>query len=159
MSHLTISTELVRRLRHQPPAEVTDYRDPKLPGFVLRARPSGIHSWRVQLPNRRWLTLGRIEEVSLGDAREAAQKRRAQAALGQDIPTRKPTSDVTLRTFLDETYEPWMIATYGKPVTTITGTVQVRGLLRSLRRTVQPSMLGIATSRTMADGRSAQARR
>ena len=57
MSQLTISTELIRRLHHRAPLTVTDYRDAKLPGFVLRARPSGIHSWRVQLPNRRWLTL------------------------------------------------------------------------------------------------------
>ena len=105
MPELTISTELVRHLRHQAPKEVTDYRDPKLPGFVLRARPSGIHSWRVQLPNRRWLTLGRVDEVALSDARETAQTRRAQAALGQDIPTRKPKSEMTLRAFLDETYE------------------------------------------------------
>jgi integrase len=57
--------------------------------------------------------------VALSDAREAAQTRRAQAALGQDIPTRKPTSDVTLRTFLDDTYEPWMKATYGKRTTQV----------------------------------------
>jgi hypothetical protein len=76
---------------------VTDYRDPKLPGFVLRARPTGIHSWRVQLASRRWLTIGRVDEVALSDARETAQTRRAQAALGQDIPTRRPTSDVSLR--------------------------------------------------------------
>lgn len=120
MPELTISTELVRHLRHRAPTEVTDYRDPKLPGFVLRARPSGIHSWRVQLPNRRWLTLGRIDEVALSDAREAAQTRRAQAALGQDIPTRKPTSEVTLRAFLEETYEPWMKAAYGKRTTQVT---------------------------------------
>jgi hypothetical protein len=119
MPELTISTELVRCLRHQAPKEVTDYRDPKLPGFVLRARPSGIHSWRVQLPNRRWLTLGRVDEVALSDARETAQTRRAQAALGQDIPTRKPKSEVTLRTFLDDTYEPWMKATYGKRTTQV----------------------------------------
>jgi hypothetical protein len=119
MPERMISTELVRHLRHQAPKDVTDYRDPKLPGFVLRARPSGIHSWRVQLPNRRWLTLGRVDEVALSDARETAQTRRAQAALGQDIPTRKPKSDVTLRTFLDETYEPWMKATYGRRTTQV----------------------------------------
>ena len=112
MSQLTISTELVRRVRHQAPAETTDYRDAKIPGFVLRARPTGIHSWRVQLPNRRWLTVGRVDEVALSDAREAAQQRRAQAALGHVIPTRKATSEVTLREFLAETYEPWMKATY-----------------------------------------------
>jgi hypothetical protein len=111
MSQLTISTELVRRVRNQPPSETTDYRDPKVPGFVLRARPTGIHSWRVQLPNRRWLTLGRVDELALSDAREAAQQRRAQAALGQVIPTRKATSEVALRTYLVDTYEPWMTAT------------------------------------------------
>jgi hypothetical protein len=113
MSQLTISTELIRRLRHHAPTKVTDYRDAKLPGFVLRARPSGIHSWRVQLPNRRWLTLGRLDEVALSDARDTAQQRRAQAALGHVIPARRATSEVTLRTFLEDTYEPWMKATYG----------------------------------------------
>lgn len=73
MSQLTISTELIRRLRHHAPSKVLDYRDAKRPGFVLRARPSGIHSWRVQLPNRRWLTLGRLDEVALSDARDTAQ--------------------------------------------------------------------------------------
>ena len=114
MSHPTISTELVRRVRHQAPAKTTDYRDDRVPGFVLRARPSGIHSWRVQLPDRRWLTLGRVDEIALSDAREAAQQRRAKAALGEAIPTRRPTSEATLRTFLADTYEPWMKATYGK---------------------------------------------
>lgn len=114
MSQLTISTELVRRVRSQPPSETTDYRDAKVPGFVLRARPTGIHSWRVQLPNRRWLTLGRLDEIALSDAREGAQQRRAQAALGHVIPSRKATSELTLRTFLADTYEPWMKATYGR---------------------------------------------
>jgi integrase len=114
MSQLTISTELVRRVRSQPPSETTDYRDAKVPGFVLRARPTGIHSWRVQLPNRRWLTLGRVDEIALSDAREGAQQRRAQSALGQVIPTRKATSELTLRTFLADTYDSWMKATYGK---------------------------------------------
>lgn len=114
MSQPTISAELVRQLRLRPPSGAVDYRDPKLPGFVLRARPSGVHSWRVQLASRRWLTLGRLEEVSVTDARTAAQVRRAQAALGEAIPRRTPASELTLRKFLDETYEPWMKATFGK---------------------------------------------
>lgn len=113
MSQLTISAGLVRHLREHAPSVVIDYRCPALPGFVLRARPSGVHSWRVQLANRRWLSLGRLDEVGLGDARHAAQARRAQAALGQDIPRRKPAPCVTLRTFLDDTYDAWMKSTYG----------------------------------------------
>jgi hypothetical protein len=54
MTQPTISAELVRQLRHRAPDNVIDHRDPKLPGFVLRARPSGVHSWRVQLTSRRW---------------------------------------------------------------------------------------------------------
>jgi integrase len=107
-----ISTELLRRVRKSPPGRVTDYRDPKVPGFVLRARPSGVHSWRVQLPNRRWVSLGRTDEVSLADAREAAQTSRAHAALGHVTPVRKSNGDLTLKAFLDDTYEPWMRATY-----------------------------------------------
>ena len=111
MAESSISTELLRRIRNEAPSQLTDFRDAKVPGFVLRARPSGVHSWRVQLPNRRWLTLGRIEEVSLADAREEAQQRRAKAALGVDIPKRKSTSDITLAQFLDQHYEAWMKAT------------------------------------------------
>jgi integrase len=58
------------------------------------------------------LTLGRIDEVALSDARDAAQHRRAKAALGEAIPARKPTSDITLREFLDKHYESWMKATH-----------------------------------------------
>ncbi len=129
MSQSTISAELVRQLRLRPPSDAVDYRDPKLPGFVLRARPSGVHSWRVQLASRRWLTLGRLDEVSLADARGAAQRRRAQAALSEAIPRRNAASGMTLRKFLDETYEPWMKATYGKR----TGQVErIRSAFRDL---------------------------
>jgi hypothetical protein len=107
----TVSTELVRRVRNQPPQRLTDYRDSKVPGFVLRARPSGVHSWRVQLPDRQWLTLGRVDEVSLADARDEAQQRRAKAALGLEIAGRRSKSEITLARFLDEQYEPWMKAT------------------------------------------------
>ncbi len=79
---------------------------------MLRARPSGVHSWRVHLPNRRWVSLGRTDEVSLADAREAAQTSRAHAALGHVTPVRKNSSDLTLKAFLNDTYEPWMRATY-----------------------------------------------
>ena len=63
MSQPTISAGLVRHLREHPPSVVIDYRCPALPGFVLRARPSGVHSWRVQLASRRWLSLGRLDGV------------------------------------------------------------------------------------------------
>jgi hypothetical protein len=39
-------TELVRRVLQTPSERVTDYRDPRVPGFVLRARPFGIQGLR-----------------------------------------------------------------------------------------------------------------
>jgi hypothetical protein len=60
-SQRKISTELLKRVRLVPCVRTTDYRDPKVPGFVLRVRPSGVHSWRVQLPDRRWVSLGRTD--------------------------------------------------------------------------------------------------
>ena len=112
MRKTKISTELVRRVRVQCPERTTDYRDAKVAGFVLRARPTGVHSWRVQLPNRSWISLGRVDEVALADAREAAQTCRARASLGEVTPHRKDGSDLSLRKFLDDRYEPWMQATY-----------------------------------------------
>ena len=103
---------MIRRVRVQPPERTTDYRDAKVAGFVLRARPSGVHSWRVQLPNRSWISLGRVDEVALADAREAAQTCRARASLGEVAPHRKDGSALSLRKFLDNRYEPWMQATY-----------------------------------------------
>lgn len=113
MKRTVISTELVRSVRATSPERATDYRDRRVPGFVLRARPTGAHSWRVQLPNRTWLSLGRVDEVTLADAREAAQTCRAKAALGEVLPKTKRSSNVSLRKFIDERYEPWMRATYG----------------------------------------------
>jgi integrase len=112
MSKPFVSTELVRTIQRQPPERAVDYRDRKVPGFVLRARPTGVHSWRVQLPDRSWVSLGRLDEVTLADAREAAQTHRAKAKLGETTPKRLANDDLTLRRFLDEHYEPWMSATH-----------------------------------------------
>lgn len=112
MSKKLISTELVRATLRQPPDHVIDYRDRKVPGFVLRARPTGVHSWRVQLPDRSWVSLGRLDEVALADAREAAQTHRAKARLGETAPKRLAGDDLSLAQFLDDQYAPWMRVTH-----------------------------------------------
>ena len=108
----TITLDLVRQLLRTPPAKAFDYRDSKCPGLVLRARPTGIHTWRVRTTDHRWQTIGRAEDISLVDAREAAQATRARATLGQLLPERKPKSTETLGDFLETIYLPWMAATY-----------------------------------------------
>ena len=54
-----------------------------------------------------------MDEVALKDAREAAQKPAGQGGpRRRDCRPLNPTSDVTLRKFLDESYETWMKATH-----------------------------------------------
>ena len=97
MSQLTISTELIRRLRHHAPSEVTDYRDRNFLASCFGRDPQafipGGSNCRIDAGSR---SAG-SDEVALSDARDTAQQRRAQAALGHVIPTRKATSEVTLR--------------------------------------------------------------
>jgi integrase len=64
------------------------------------------------LPDRSWISLGLLSDVTLAAAREAAQTRRAQASLGETPTKRNAAGDLTLRQFLNEHYEPWMKATY-----------------------------------------------
>ena len=54
---------------------------------MLRVGPTGIRSWRVQLPSRRWLTIGRIDEVALGDAHRAAYMAPSSAAVINTLGT------------------------------------------------------------------------
>lgn len=112
MGKATVTTELIRRLLNEPPPGVRDFRDPKWPGLVLRARPSGVHSWRVRTADHRWISLGRADELSLAKAREACQTLRAKATLGEKVATGKSPGRLTLGQFLDTVYEPWMRATY-----------------------------------------------
>lgn len=109
----TISTELVRAIKTSPPTAPADYRDPKVPGFVLRARPTGVHTWRVQLPDRSWISLGRTDEVSLADARDAAQHCRARVGLGQVVAGPTVADTLSLADFLCDHYGPWMSAMRG----------------------------------------------
>ena len=67
--------------------------------------------------------------MTLGDARQTEQTRRAQAALGHDIPKPWPTSDVTLRAFLDDTYVAWMKSAYATRTSQL---VQIRSAVRDL---------------------------
>ncbi len=108
----TIGTELLRKL---PPAPC-DVRDTKLTGFVLRVRPSGKHSYLVSLGRGRWHTLGSIETLKPDAARKEARAALTARDKGEDpIEKRRQAkrASLTLATFLDEHYEPW-ISTHRK---------------------------------------------
>ena len=79
-----ITMEVVRRLCLNPPVQTADLWDAKLPRFVLRARPSGRHSYLVLLGRGRWYTLGGVETLTPLQARKLAQQRLGDVANGVD---------------------------------------------------------------------------
>lgn len=88
-----------------------DIYDTRLIGFVLRARKSGRHSYRVNYARGKWATIGRVSDLKPAEAREQAQQILGQAAKGVDIAAeRKRAKAATLREYLENVYAPWATA-------------------------------------------------
>jgi integrase len=100
-----IGTELLRKL----PAAPCEVRDSKLPGFVLRVRPSGNHSYLVSYKRGSWHVLGSTKVLSAPEAREQARQVLADAAKGADpvAAKRKAKKDIAFEAFIDQHYQPW----------------------------------------------------
>jgi integrase len=106
-----IGQDLVRTL----PRRDVEIRDTKVPGFVIRCRKSGSHSYRVQLRRGAWETLGPVGILTPHDARELAQTKLAQRALAKHGLAEDPTTagrkaPATLGVYVTQTYGPWVIA-------------------------------------------------
>ncbi len=71
-----------------PVSADTLYRDSELPGFALRAKPSGVRTWLVQYRNSagrtRKLALGRVGMLTPDEARQRARKALGDVAGGAD---------------------------------------------------------------------------
>jgi integrase len=100
-----ISTELVRRL----PRESCDIADTKQPGFLIRCRPSGTHSYLVRAGRGKWITLGQVGKMALTAARKEALKVLSQVALGE-TPRQAPKAKATptLKGYVSDVYGPWV---------------------------------------------------
>ena len=108
----SITTDLIRRLVASPPNKTVDIYDTHQPRLVLRARPSGQHSYRVSLGRGKWFSLGPVDAIpSPVQARTLAQQRLGQFAAGTDprLEKRRAKED-TLSAYLLSTYEPWLTA-------------------------------------------------
>ncbi|MBI2834773.1 MAG: site-specific integrase [Acidobacteria bacterium] len=103
-----IGVDLLRRL---PPGPV-DIRDVKLPGFLLRVRPSGTHSYYAQYGRGRWSLIGTTRVLTPPEAREQARQILADVAKGADpaATKRAERARITFETFIAEHYEPWASA-------------------------------------------------
>jgi integrase len=106
-----ITTDLIRSLQRRPPAVVTDVYDTKQPRLVIRARPSGQHSYRVQLGRGRWYTLGPVKSFAHPDkARTLAQAKLGDVAYGKNPQDEKRKArQRTLGEYLDQVYAPWLV--------------------------------------------------
>lgn len=96
------------------PAVDADIWDAKQPGLVLRTRASGHHSWRVNLGRGRWLTIGKLSDLTCDQARDIAKARSGDAAKGQDPIAEKQAQrrgvGTSFEAFVDERYKPWATA-------------------------------------------------
>ena len=116
-----IGVELLRRL----PAGPVDIRGTKLPGFVLRVRPSGTHTyfatWTPKAsadaaggtPAARVgavYVLGTSAVSSPSAARDAAKQVLADVARGDDpiAAKRRGAKRITFAVFVTEHYTPWL---------------------------------------------------
>ena len=103
-----IGVELLRKL----PAAPVEIRDVKLPGFALRVRLSGTHSYLVSLGRGRWQTLGTTAVLTAPEAREQARQALADVAKGADPIAKRKAEQARLPfdSFITEHYEPWATA-------------------------------------------------
>ena len=101
-----ISTSFVKRLATKPPAKVKDYRDAHLTGFMVRHQPSGNISYYVQFGRARRRKIGCHPALTVTEAREAARKMLATAALNQLPGIQKPQR-VRVGEFVRGNYADW----------------------------------------------------
>lgn len=106
-----IGAKLIGGKQAQPAEKPFEIRDTRLPGFILRIQPSGARSYIAQLGRGRRVTLAKVGEMTPEEARERCQK-----VLGNTAHGRPPlhgidgTDSLTLGTFFEDTYTPWLRA-------------------------------------------------
>jgi integrase len=113
-----ITVDLVKSLaREDKPYEV---HGPRLKGFLLRVQPSGVMTYYAQYGRGKRYKIGRADAVAPSVAFAKAKTVLAGATLGNDpAEAGKEAQAHTLRSFLDEVYEPWAKASIRTPKNTL----------------------------------------
>ena len=118
-----IGNSLVKQLR--PAAKPFEVRDTRVKGFLLRVQPTGAMTYYAEYRRGKRMKPGRSDVLSPEKARERARDILASAQFGEDpMEERRLARAHTLRSFIDEAYEPWA----GQHIRSVVGTV---GRLRS----------------------------
>src|ERR1051325_3986422 len=101
-----IGNSLVKQLR--PAAKPFEIRDTRVKGFLLRVQPSGTMTYYAEYGRGKRMKLGRSDVLAPEKARAHAKDILAGAQFGEDpMEERRLAKAHTLRTFIDEEYEPW----------------------------------------------------
>jgi integrase len=101
-----IGNSLVKRLR--PSAKPFEVRDTRVKGFLLRIQPSGAMTYYAVYGRGKRISLGRADALSPDRARERARDVLAGVQFGEDpMDERRLAKAHSLRSFVDEVYEPW----------------------------------------------------
>jgi integrase len=106
-----IGAKLIASKTAAPSAKPFEIRDQRLPGFILRVQPSGARSYYAQVGRGQRVALGKVGVLTPDEARERCEK-----VLGNVAHGRPPmhgldgAESLTLREFIEKTYEPWLRA-------------------------------------------------
>src|SRR5712691_12786832 len=101
-----IGNSLVKQLR--PSGKPFEVRDTRIKGFLLRVQPSGAMTYYAEYGRGKRISLGRSEVIAPDRARERARDILAGAQFGEDpMEERRLAKAHTLRSFIEEVYEPW----------------------------------------------------
>lgn len=95
----------------KPKTKQYDIRDNRLAGFMIRVNPSGKMRYVCQYTRGRRITLGAVGMLTPAQARDKALAILSDAANGI-YPTeqKKATDKITIKTFIEDYYEPWFLA-------------------------------------------------
>jgi integrase len=113
-----ITDKLVKSLK--PDVKPYEVRDPRLKGFLLRVQPTGVMTYYAEYGRGKRHRVGSADALAPSQAREEARRILAGVALGADpAEARREAKAHTLRSFLDEVYEPWAQANIRTPKGTL----------------------------------------
>lgn len=109
-----ISARLLASCDSSPGSKPYEIRDTRLQGFVLRVQPSGVRIFYAQHARGQRVTLGRVGVLTADEARERCEKVLGNVAHGRApmhgiAAAERPSSGsgMTLRQFIEGTWEPW----------------------------------------------------